>query len=130
RANVSFFLPWDRRVWRYKPHHTGDRPGCCHGVQAFMNELRSLRKALRRGPVIALALSVSFAAISPVAAQSLTDRFKGLFGGKSDEPAQSKPAPGQPAADDDVDCQQVTVRGGESTFAVGAIGRQAVGNDV
>jgi len=59
-----------------------------------MNELRSLRKALRRGPMIALALSVSFASVSPVAAQSLTDRFKGLFGGKSDEPAQSKPAPG------------------------------------
>jgi hypothetical protein len=97
-----------------------------------MNELRSLRKALRRGPVIALALSVSFAAVSPVAAQSLTDRFKGLFGGKSDEPAQPKPAPapGQPAADDDIDCPQVTVRAGASTYGVGATGKTAVGNDV
>ncbi|WP_456622535.1 MULTISPECIES: hypothetical protein [unclassified Bradyrhizobium] len=97
-----------------------------------MKELRSLRNALRRGPVIALALSVSCATVSPVAAQSLTDRFKNLFGGKSDEPAQSKPAPapGQPAADDDVDCPQVTVRAGASTFAVGANGKQAVGNDV
>jgi hypothetical protein len=95
-----------------------------------MRELRSLRKALR--PVIALALSVSFAAVSPVAAQSLTDRFKGLFGGKSDEPAQPKPAPapGQPAADDDIDCPQVTVRAGASTFGVGATGKPAVGNDV
>lgn len=97
-----------------------------------MNELRSLRKALRRGPVIALALTVSFASVSPVAAQSLTDRFKSLFGGKSDEPAQPKPAPapGQPAADDDVDCPQVTVRAGASTYGVGATGKPAVGNDV
>lgn len=91
-----------------------------------------MRKALRRGPVIALALSVSFAVVSPVAAQSLTDRFKSLFGGKSDEPAQPKPAPapGQPAADDDVDCPQVTVRAGASTYGVGATGKPAVGNDV
>ncbi|MBR1092554.1 hypothetical protein JQ621_34345 [Bradyrhizobium manausense] len=97
-----------------------------------MNELRSLRNALRRGPVIALALSVSLATISPVAAQSLTDRFKSLFGGKSDEPAQPKPAPapGQPAADDDIDCPQVTVRAGASTYGVGATGKPAVGNDV
>ena len=91
-----------------------------------------MRNALRRGPVIALALSVSFATISPVAAQSLTDRFKSLFGGKSDEPAQPKPAPapGQPATDDDVDCPQVTVRAGASTYGVGATGKPAVGNDV
>jgi hypothetical protein len=97
-----------------------------------MNELRSLRNALRRGPVIALALSVSLASISPVAAQSLTDRFKSLFGGKSDEPAQPKPAPapGQPAADDEIDCPQVTVRAGASTYGVGATGKPAVGNDV
>lgn len=95
-----------------------------------MNELRSLRKV--RGLVIALALSVLSAAVSPVAAQSLTDRFKSLFGGKSDEPAQTKPAPapGQPAADDDLDCPQVTVRAGASTYGVGATGKPAVGNDV
>ena len=82
--------------------------------------------------MIALALSVSLAAVSPVAAQSLTDRFKNLFGGKSDEPAQPKPAPapGQPVADDDVDCPQVTVRAGASTYGVGATGKPAVGNDV
>src|SRR3954451_13621947 len=104
------FLPWDRRFWRYKPQRAGDWPGWCHGVQAFMNELRSLRNALRRGPVVGLVLSVSLAAASPVAAQSLTDRFKSLFGGTPDEPAQSKPAPapGQPPADDDIECPQVT----------------------
>jgi hypothetical protein len=97
-----------------------------------MKKHRSLRNALRRGPVIALALSLSCAAVSPVAAQSLTDRFKSLFGGKSDEPAEAKPAPapGQPPADDDVDCPQVTVRAGASTYAVGATGKQATGNDV
>jgi hypothetical protein len=97
-----------------------------------MNELRSLRNALRRGPLVGLALSVSLAAASPVAAQSLTDRFKSLFGGTPDEPAQSKPAPapGQPPADDDIECPQVTVRAGASTYGVGATGKPAVGNDV
>lgn len=98
----------------------------------MVQELRSSRNALRWGMGIALALSVALASVSPVAAQSLTDRFKSLFGGKSDEPAQPKPAPapGQPAADDDVDCPQVTVRAGASTYGVGATGKPAVGNDV
>ncbi|MGL9622160.1 hypothetical protein QRQ56_29670 [Bradyrhizobium sp. U531] len=94
-------------------------------------QLRSSRNVLRGVPAIALALSVSFAAVSPVAAQSLTDRFKNLFGGKSDEAPAPKPAPapGQPA-EDDVDCPQVTVRAGASTFAVGAGGKPAVGNEI
>lgn len=97
----------------------------------MVKKLRSSRNALRRGTGIALALSVALASVSPVAAQSLSDRFKGLFGGKSDEPAEPKPAPapGQPA-DDDVDCPQVTVRAGASTYAVGSTGKPAVGNDV
>ena len=99
----------------------------------MVHELRSSRNALRRGTAVALALSVAFASVSPVAAQSFSDRFKSLFGGKSDEdPAQPKPAPapGQPAADDDLDCPQVTVRAGASTYAVGATGKPAVGNEV
>ncbi|PDT91776.1 hypothetical protein CO669_00330 [Bradyrhizobium sp. Y36] len=94
-------------------------------------QFRSSRNVLRRMPAIALALSVSFTAVSPVAAQSLTDRFKSLFGGKSDEAAPPKPAPapGQPA-EDDVDCPQVTVRAGASTYAVGASGKPAVGNEI
>ncbi|OKO84916.1 hypothetical protein AC629_20325 [Bradyrhizobium sp. NAS80.1] len=98
----------------------------------MVKELRSSRNVLRRGTAVALALSVALASVSPVAAQSLTDRFKSLFGGKSDEPAQPNPAPapGQPAADDDVDCPQVTVRSGASTYAVGMTGKPAVGNDV
>ncbi|MDI3561438.1 hypothetical protein [Bradyrhizobium sp. Arg816] len=98
----------------------------------MVKKLRSSRNALQRGTGIALALSVALASVSPVAAQSLTDRFKSLFGGKSDEPAPPKPAPapGQPAADDDVDCPQVTVRAGASTYAVGAAGKPAVGNEI
>jgi hypothetical protein len=98
----------------------------------MVQELRSSRTTLRRGAAAALALSVALVSVSPVAAQSLTDRFKGLFGGKSDEPAQPKPAPapGQPAADDDLDCPQVTVRAGASTYAVGATGKPAVGNEI
>ncbi|MDA9449176.1 MULTISPECIES: hypothetical protein [Bradyrhizobium] len=97
----------------------------------MVKQLRSSRNVLRRMPAIALALSMSFATVSPVAAQSLTDRFKSLFGGKSDEPAPPKPAPapGQPA-EDDLDCPQVTVRAGASTYAVGAAGKPAVGNEI
>jgi hypothetical protein len=97
-----------------------------------VQELRSSRNALWRAAAVALALSVALVSVSPVAAQSLTDRFKGLFGGKSDEPAQPKPAPapGQPGADDDLDCPQVTVRAGASTYAVGATGKPAVGNEI
>lgn len=98
----------------------------------MVKEFRSSRKALRRGAAVALALSIALAGVSPVAAQSLSDRFKSLFGGKPDEPAQPNPAPapGQPPADDDLDCPQVTVRAGASTYAVGASGKQAVGNDI
>ncbi|MBH5369451.1 hypothetical protein [Bradyrhizobium glycinis] len=97
----------------------------------MVQELRSSRTRLRRGAAVVLALSVGLASVSPVAAQSLTDRFKSLFGGKSDEPAEAKPAPapGQPA-EDDLDCPQVTVRAGASTYAVGASGKPAVGNDI
>ena len=101
--------------------------------EAFMvKELRSALDAWRRGPVIALALSVGFAAVaSPAAAQSLTDRFKSLFGGKSDQPAQTAPTPNQPAeAQTEIDCPPVTIRAGASTYAVAAPGKQAVGNDV
>ena len=103
-----------------------------HGVWVLtVKELRSSRNVLRRGTAAALALSVGLISVSPVAAQSLSDRFKSLFGGKSDEPAESNPAPppSQPA-NDDIDCPQVTVRAGASTYAVGASGKPAVGNDI
>ncbi|MEO8321040.1 MAG: hypothetical protein ABI561_22235 [Bradyrhizobium sp.] len=69
---------------------------------------------------------------APASAQSLTDRFKGLFGGKSDEPAAAAPAaPGAPEADTgDLTCPPVTVRAGASTYAVAPPGKQPVGNDL
>ena len=67
----------------------------------------------------------------PASAQSLSDRFKSLFGGKSDEPAQSAQpaAPGKqiPA---DLYCPPVSIRAGASTYAVAAPGKQPVGNDL
>jgi len=71
----------------------------------------------------------------PVAAQSLTDRFKSLFGGKSDEPAPN-PAPGAPGASEPVIdqsglfCPDVKIRAGASTYAVAAPGKQPIGNDL
>jgi hypothetical protein len=66
----------------------------------------------------------------PASAQSLGDRFKSLFGGKSDEPATA--APGAPVPEDtgDLTCPPVTVRAGASTYAVAAPGKQPVGNDL
>jgi hypothetical protein len=68
----------------------------------------------------------------PVAAQSLTDRFKSLFGGKSDEPAPN-PAPGasEPVIDQSgLFCPDVKIRAGASTYAVAAPGKQPIGNDL
>ncbi len=81
--------------------------------------------------VIATALGCSLLA-QPVAAQSLSDRFKSLFGGKSDEPAPNAPAAG---GTDTVDqsgltCPEVKIRAGASTYAVAAPGKQPVGNDL
>jgi hypothetical protein len=68
----------------------------------------------------------------PASAQSLTDRFKSLFGGKSDEPAQGAPAPGAPDKQipPDLYCPPVSIRAGASTYAVGLPGKEAVGNDL
>jgi hypothetical protein len=66
---------------------------------------------------------------APASAQSLSDRFKSLFGGKSDEPAA---APVTPESQDigDLTCPPVSIRAGASTYAVGAPGKEPVGNDL
>ena len=66
---------------------------------------------------------------APASAQSLSDRFKSLFGGKSDEPAT---APVTPESQDigDLTCPPVSIRAGASTYAVGALGKEPVGNDL
>jgi hypothetical protein len=77
---------------------------------------------------VLLASALTCACAAPASAQSWSDRFKGLFGGsKKDDPPpvivddQSKP---------ELNCPQVTIRFGASTYAVAAPGKQAVGNDV
>jgi hypothetical protein len=87
---------------------------------------RSRRIALA---AISLALGCGMLA-SPASSQSITDRFKSLFGaGKSEE----APAPGAPpaaAAPDDLSCPPVSIRAGASTYQVAAPGKQPVGNDL
>ena len=68
---------------------------------------------------------------APASAQSITDRFKSLFGGKSDEePATNAPGAAVPEDTGDLTCPPVTVRAGASTYAVAAPGKQPVGNDL
>jgi hypothetical protein len=69
--------------------------------------------------------------VSPASSQSLTDRFKSLFGGKPDEPAQQSAAPADPSEGQiEESCPPVSIRAGASTYAVGASGKAATGNDV
>jgi hypothetical protein len=63
-------------------------------------------------------------------AQSITDRFKSLFGGSS-SPEPAAASPGAPAADDsDLTCPAVSIRPGASTFSVGLPGKPAAGADL
>jgi len=66
---------------------------------------------------------------SPASSQSLGDRFKSLFGGKSEEPAEAAPLPA-PEGENDLTCPPVSIRAGASTYAVAAPGKQPVGNDL
>jgi hypothetical protein len=67
---------------------------------------------------------------SPASSQSITDRFKSLFGGgKSDEGAPSAPGTGQ-SDTGGLTCPDVKVRAGASTYAVAAPGKQPVGSAV
>jgi hypothetical protein len=67
---------------------------------------------------------------APASAQSLSDRFKSLFGGKSDEPAAGTPATPESQDIGDLSCPPVSIRAGASTYAVGAPGKEPVGNDL
>jgi hypothetical protein len=90
----------------------------------------------RRGRIVilaAVAFGVSCTAVSPASSQSLTDRFKSLFGGKSQEaPAEGAPPPAaaQPDGQSDLTCPSVSIRAGASTYAVAAPGKQPIGNDL
>jgi len=91
------------------------------------------KPVIRTAARIALLAAISLATLaSPASAQSITDRFKGLFGGKSEE----APAPGAPPAapgaeaPSDLYCPPVSIRAGASTYQVAAPGKQPVGNDL
>ena len=88
------------------------------------------KPVIRTAARIALLAAISLATLaSPASAQSITDRFKGLFGGKSEE----APAPSGPPAEEapsDLSCPPVSIRAGASTYQVAAPGKQAVGNDL
>ena len=90
-----------------------------------MGEIRLFRGAI--AAMVVAGLGCGFA--QPAAAQSISDRFKGLFGGKSEQ----APAPGAPPAAEapsDLSCPPVTIRAGASTYQVAAPGKQPVGNDL
>ena len=89
-----------------------------------MGEKPVIRGAVAAAVSIAIGCSL-FAA--PAASQSIGDRFKSLFGGKSDEPAPNAPAA---EVDPDLTCPPVAIRAGASTFAIAAPGKQPVGNDL
>ena len=87
--------------------------------------------------LVKAALAATFVAglgcglVQPASAQSFSDRLKGLFGGKSDEPAGSTDAQKKIDQDmSDLTCPPVSIRAGASTYAVGLPGKQAVGNDL
>jgi hypothetical protein len=66
---------------------------------------------------------------SPASSQSLGDRFKSLFGGKTEAPAEdAQTVP--PEGENDLTCPPVSIRAGASTYAVAAAGKQPVGNDL
>jgi hypothetical protein len=98
-------------------------------ARALIQELRMSKRIFRIVPVTAVALAIGYGAcLPPASSQSLTDRFKSLFGGKSDAPPPTIVAPGPPEAE--LDCPPVAIRAGASTYAVATPGKQAVGNDV
>jgi len=77
-----------------------------------------------------LALVIGATALAtPAASQSLTDRFKSLFGGSKSE-EQQPPIVDNKGPAPDINCPPVGIRAGASTFAVAAPGKEAVGNDV
>jgi hypothetical protein len=87
------------------------------------------RKPGKLVAAVLLASSICALADMPASAQSLTDRFKSLFGGKSNEPAEGTTIV-SPEPETDLTCPPVSIRAGASTYAVAAPGKQPIGNDV
>ncbi len=101
-----------------------------------MGDDRSIRDAYtgraNRSALLSMACAAVLLTGAPASAQSITDRFKGLFGGSS-EPAQSASPPpviSGPTDDSGLTCPIVSIRAGASTFAVGLPGKPASGSDL
>jgi hypothetical protein len=78
----------------------------------------------------AIAFGLATALTTPASAQSITDRFKSLFGGgDSAEPSQGATVT-TPPQESDLSCPEVNVRPGASTYAVGLPGKPASGGDL
>ena len=86
-------------------------------------------RKIKSAATVALLLAVGCVAFAaPASAQSLSDRFKSLFGGgaaKSDVPVVD---PAGPAPE--LNCPPVTIRAGASTYLVGVPGKPAIGDAV
>ena len=98
-----------------------------------MGEDRVLGKRWDRIAIVAMvSAGLGCGLAQPASAQSISDRFKSLFGGKSDEPAEGAPAAAAPGGQipEDLFCPPVQIRAGASTYAVGLPGKQAAGNDL
>jgi hypothetical protein len=97
-----------------------------------MGNNRVVRAAVTAAMTIGLGCSMLAA---PAASQSLSDRFKSLFGVKSGEsekpaaPAEGQ-SPNQGQNTSDLTCPPVAIRAGASTYAVAAPGKQPIGNDL
>jgi hypothetical protein len=88
------------------------------------------RPGRRRGIAMLAAAGICCGALAaPASAQSITDRFKSLFGGGNDATAPSAPADSQ-SETGGLTCPDVKVRAGASTYAVAAPGKQPVGSEV
>ena len=87
---------------------------------------------LRIAIAAAVTAGLGCALAAPASAQSLSDRFKSLFGGKPEEPAQgaAPAAPDSQVPPPDLYCPPVAIRAGASTYAVAAPGKQPAGNDL
>jgi hypothetical protein len=92
-----------------------------------MGEYRLVKAAVAAAILTGLGCAMMAA---PASAQSLGDRFKSLFGGKSEEPPANAAPSEQPPVDPDLSCPPVSIRAGASTYAVAAPGKQPVGNDL
>ncbi len=89
----------------------------------------SERNFVNLARVSALSLLIASSVfVAGASAQSFTDKLKGLFGGGKSEDQQPPLVSNEPQQD--MDCPQVAIRAGASTYAVAAPGKQAVGNDV